>query len=82
VQAFFLQMLLRLLEAACPACPRFQMFTVMNVYIKLVVIVNDAFSVDKQRLLHKISSLRAAGRAGQGLYRACTDGGEKTCCLQ
>ena len=58
------------------------MFTVINVYIKLVVVVNAVFAVDKTGLLHKISSLGDAERAGQELYRPCTDVGEKTSCLQ
>jgi hypothetical protein len=58
------------------------MFTRVNVYIKLVVIVNDDLPVDKKGLLHRISGLRAAEPAGQGLYRACTDVGEKMPCLQ
>jgi hypothetical protein len=70
------------LKTGFPGFPLFQMFTVINVYIKLVVIVNDEFTVDKMGLLHRISGLRAAERAGQGLYPACTDVGEKTSCLQ
>ena len=48
----------------------------------MVVIVNAQFTVDKIGLLHKISSLRLKQRAGQGLYRACTDVGKKTASLQ
>lgn len=43
----------------------------------MVVIVNAYLSVDKTGLLHKISSLGRTKRAGQGLYRACTDVGKK-----
>ena len=48
----------------------------------MVVIVNAQFTVDKNGLLHKISSLRFRQGAGQGLYRACTDVGKKTASLQ
>jgi hypothetical protein len=57
------------------------MFTVIKVYIKLVVVVNVVISVDKFGLLHKINSLIVTKRAGQGLYRSGMDGGEKKLCL-
>ena len=44
------------------------------------MIVNDDVVVDKKSFLHKISSLRRRELAGQGLYPASTDVGEKTAC--
>ena len=46
------------------------------------MIVNDDFIVDKKSFLHKISSLPRFELAGQRMYLACTDGGEKTAGLQ
>ena len=46
------------------------------------MIVNDDVVVDKKSFLHKISSLRRHELAGQGLYPARTDVGEKTACQQ
>lgn len=71
-----------------PAGDRLSCFSLLfvvyliKVYIKLVVIVNDQFTVDKKSFLHKISGLRQRELAGQGLYPACTDVEEKTAGLQ
>jgi hypothetical protein len=60
----------------------FAVYSSKRICIRLVVIVNDDAVVDKKRFLHKISGLRARELAGQELYRACMDVGEKTACLQ
>lgn len=42
------------------------------------MIVNARPAVDKAGFVYRLKGLRAAGLAGQALYRPCTDVGQKT----
>lgn len=54
----------------------------IDIYIKLVVIVNAASAVDKGDFIYSINGLRDFQYAGKGVYRSGTDVGQNFSSLQ
>jgi hypothetical protein len=60
----------------------FAVLVYIDVYIKLVVVVNEGSAVDKTVFFHKINHLGLVELAGQTLYPSWTKAGQKRACSQ